>query len=189
MIVFKCRKKYILVQNAPKIEKFELFWVPAWRRTSGGRQNLFKRNFHFQGQILKFSILKVSPISLCDTSFCSPWRVLKVYRILTLKIYDFDRNFQGQRCKNVLFQSKRPPNRQIWIISSSIIKTNIRRQNLFKRNFHFQGQILQFSIFKVSPISLCDTSFCSSWRELKFSHILTLKIYDLDSIFSDILVG
>jgi hypothetical protein len=102
-------------------------------------------------------------ICACDISNFSALRPPLAFDIATLKLYELDRNFQGQMCKKVHFQSKRPQNRQIQIIlNSSYIKTNIRRQILFKRNFHFQDQIFKFSIFKVSPISLCDTSFCSS---------------------------
>jgi hypothetical protein len=97
-----------------------------------------------------------------NSSKFSALRPLLAFDIAILKIYDLSRHFQGKRLKKVHFQSKRPQNRQIRISSSSYIKTNIRRQILFKRNFHFQGQIFKFSIFKVSPISLCDTSFCSS---------------------------
>jgi hypothetical protein len=83
-------------------------------------------------------------------------------RYFYLEMYDLDRLFQGQRWKMVHFQSKRPSSRQIWIISSSNIKTNIRRQNLFKRNFHFGVKFSNFHFFlHVSPISLYDTSFCS----------------------------
>jgi hypothetical protein len=90
----------------------------------------------------------------CCSSKFSAFPPLLAFDIATLKIYDLDRHFQGQMWKSVHFQSKRSQNRQIRIISSSYTQTNIRRQNLFKRNFHFQGQIFKFSFFKVSQISL-----------------------------------
>jgi hypothetical protein len=52
-----------------------------------------------------------------------------------------------------IFSQSDPKNRQIWISLSSWIKKNTRRQNLFKQNFNFQGQIFNFYI---SPISLWD---------------------------------
>jgi hypothetical protein len=128
-------------------------------------------------------------ICACDSSKFSVFHPLLAFDILTLKMYDLDRLFQGQRWKMVHFQSKHSPSRQIRIISSSSIKTNIRRQNLFKRNFHFQGQIFKFWIFYVLPISLYDTSFCSPSRVLKVYRVLTLTMYDLDSIFKVTLVG
>jgi hypothetical protein len=82
----------------------------------------------------------------CDSSKFSVFHPLLAFDILTL--YDLDRLFQGQRWKMVHSQSKRPPNRQIRIISSSSIKKNIRRQNLFKRNFRFQGQFSNFQFSK-----------------------------------------
>jgi hypothetical protein len=103
---------------------------------------------------------------------------------------DLDRHFRDQSWKKVHFQAKRPQNRQIRTISSSYMKMNIRWQNLFKRNFHFQGQIFTFSTFKVSPIKSCDTLFRSFLCELKIFSILTLyrPMHDLDSNFKDTVV-
>jgi hypothetical protein len=124
-------------------------------------------------------------ICACDSSKFSVFHPLLAFDILTLKMYDIDRHFQGRRSKKVHFGPKRPQNRKIWTILSSCIKKNIRRQILIKRNFHVRGQIFKFSILKVSPILMCDTSFCSPWRALNDNRILTLKMHDRDSNFKD----
>jgi hypothetical protein len=52
---------------------------------------------------------RVCPISMCDSSKFSVFHSLLAFDIVTLEIYDFDCNFQGQRSKKVHFGPKRPP--------------------------------------------------------------------------------
>jgi hypothetical protein len=120
-----------------------------------------------------------------DSSKFSVFHPLVPFDIATLEMYELHSHFQGQRSKKVHFGPKRPQNRKKWTILSSNIKKNIRRQNLIKRNFHFRGQIFKFSIFKVSPILMCDTSFCSPWSALNVYRVLTLNMHDLDTNFND----
>jgi hypothetical protein len=100
-------------------------------------------------------------ICTCDIPKFSALRPLLAFDILTLKTFDLDGHFQGQRWKNVHFGPKHPQNRKMRTILISSVKRNTGRQNLIKRNFHFQGQIFKFSFFKVAPILMRDSSFCS----------------------------
>jgi hypothetical protein len=49
------------------------------------------------------------PICTCDSSKSSVFHSLLAFDILTLKMYDLDRHFQGQRWKKSTFWSKMPP--------------------------------------------------------------------------------
>jgi hypothetical protein len=53
------------------------------------------------------------PICTCDSSISSVFHSLLAFGILTLKMYDLDRHFQGQRWKKVHFGPKHPQNRKI----------------------------------------------------------------------------
>jgi hypothetical protein len=115
-------------------------------------------------------------ICACDISKFSALCPLLALDILTLKTYDLDSHFQGQRWKKYILVQNTPKNRKIWTILSFCIRTSGGKISsneifIFKVNF---------SIFLVSPILTCDTSFCSSWSALNVYRILTLKMHDLN---------
>jgi hypothetical protein len=88
-------------------------------------------------------------ICACDSSNFSAFHPLLAFDIATLKMFDLDSNkFSRSKVEKVHFCPKHPQNRKMWTILSSRVKRNTGRQNLIERNFHFQGQIFKFSIFK-----------------------------------------